>query len=119
MSVHRLLAIGLASAGIGVTFALAGAPLAAAAPKSGTSSTTSTHHWSYDKGNRQLVRNSAKAVPGGSFTAKSFSTSKGTVSSTTGSSSQGGAPTSWTFLGSPVGETQGANKHHFGNHHGH
>ena len=46
--VRPLLAIGLASAGIGVTLAVAAAPQAAAAPTtSGTSSTTSTNHRSH------------------------------------------------------------------------
>ena len=116
VSVRPLLAIGLASAGIGVAFAVAAAPLAAAAPaKSGTSN-TSTNHWSYDKGSRQLVRNSTNASPTGAFTAKTASWSKVTSSFT-----RGGVLTSYSLFVTPSGgETQGgAVKHHQGTHHSH
>ena len=70
MPVRPLLAIGLASAGIGVTLAVGAAPKAAAAPAtSGTSSTTSSHNGSQGTGAHQSVRNSAKATPNGGYTA--------------------------------------------------
>src|SRR4029077_7442587 len=72
--VRPLLAIGLASAGIGVTLAVAAAPQAAAAPTtSGTSSTTSTNHRSHSTGSQHLVRKSAIATPSGGYTAGSGS----------------------------------------------
>src|ERR1700722_14368662 len=115
--VRPLLAIGLASAGIGVAFAVAAAPLAAAAPAtSRTSSNTSTNHWSYDKGSRHLVRNSTNASPTGAFTGKTPSSSKVTSSFT-----RSGALTSYSLFVTPSsgGETPGAVKHHQGGHHGH
>src|ERR1700682_88772 len=110
VSARPLLAIGVATSGIGVNIALAAARQAAAAPTtSGTSSTTSTNHRSHSTGSQQLVRKSAKATPNGGLTAR-------TASSRT--STQGPAPTSTAFVSSSDRATQAAVKHHWGTHHG-
>ena len=65
--VRPLLAIGLFTAGIGVTVAVpvAAAPPAAAAPATSGASTTAT-----SAASRQMVRNSAKASPTGGYTGR-------------------------------------------------
>ena len=62
--VRPLIAIELASAGIGVTLAVAAAPQAVAAPTtSGTSSTTSTNHRTYSTGSKHSGRKSPSLHP--------------------------------------------------------
>jgi hypothetical protein len=99
-SARPLLAIGLATAGIGFALAVAAAPEAAAAP---------TNLRSHSTGGQQLVRKSAKATPTGAFT---------TRTATSSSSTRGTAPTSHAFVASSGGAS-GAVKHHWGTHHGH
>jgi hypothetical protein len=121
VSVRPLLAIGLASAGIGVTVALAAAPQAMAAPKA-----------SADTANHQLVRHSAKASPGGGFSTASStanaaqsqskrSTAKHALTvavNANSSSGQGSAPTSNKRVLSSDAGTPVAVKHHWGTHNG-
>jgi hypothetical protein len=127
VSVRPLLAIGLASAGIGVTLAVAAAPQAGAAPPTpATSGATSSSH--------QLVRNSAKASPGGGYSAGSSKANASqsqpskrstarhaltTAISTNSSSGQDSAPTSNKRVLSSDAATPVAVKHHWGTHNGH
>jgi hypothetical protein len=105
MPIRPLLAIGLATAGISVTFAAPAAAAPSTSSHSGASTATSQH----------VVRNSAKATPATSTSHKSATSSRTSHSS----SGQGSAPTSKAFVSSTDGATPGAVKHHWGTHHGH
>ncbi len=113
MTIRPVVAIGLASAGIGVAFAVAAAPIAAAAPA--TSSATTGH--------QHLVRTSAIASPTGGYTAAtgaSSSISHGWVTSSSRQSTSATAPTSNTYVSSSDAvNTDGGVKHHWGSHHRH
>jgi hypothetical protein len=100
VTVRRLCAIGLLSAGIGVALAVAASPDAAAAPGTpGSTGGTPTSH-------QQVLRRSVIAVP---HTLAPSSSRKSTSWS---------APTSYTYVSSTDGVNQdGAVKHHWGTHH--
>src|SRR5258705_8015920 len=104
--VRPLLAIGLASAGIGVTLAVAAAPQAAATPTtSGTPSTTSTNHRSYSTGSQHLVRKSATATPSGGYTAGSGSSTVTTSQSHSSTSSTAKSAATTGFAASSTSRT--------------